>query len=137
MNLFVSKLNGKKLDKIVGIDSRGFIFGAALAQRLHLPFVLVRKKGKLPGETISEEYALEYGTDSVEMHRNSISYGDKVVVVDDLIATGGTCLAACKLVEKLGGEIIHCGFVIDLPDLGGSKKIAEYNPFFLVEFEGE
>jgi len=125
------------LDKIVGIDARGFIFGAVLAYKLGIGFVPVRKKGKLPFDTISETYSLEYGKDTVEMHVDAIEKGEKVVVVDDLIATGGTMYAATQLVEKLGGEVVECSFIIDLPDLKGKDKLNEYKIFSLMEFDGE
>lgn len=126
-----------KIDKIVAIDARGFIFGAVLAYQLNIGLVPVRKKGKLPYKTISAEYTLEYGENIVEMHEDAIEKGDKVVIVDDLIATGGTIFAATQLVEKLGGEIIECAFIIELPDLKGREKIKNYNIFTLTEFEGE
>lgn len=127
----------KDVTKIAGIESRGFIFGAALAKELHLPLVLIRKKGKLPGETFSQEYELEYGTDKIEIHKNSVNEHDKVLIVDDLIATGGTVKAACNLVEKAGAKVASLAFVIDLPDLKGMEKLAGYDTFKLVEFEGE
>ncbi len=128
---------GKGITKIAGIESRGFIFGAALAYEMNLPFVLIRKKGKLPAATISQEYQLEYGTDSVEIHQDAVQKGDRVLIVDDLVATAGTALAACHLVEKLQGTITGTAFVINLPYLQGVRKIEGYNPFYLVEFEGE
>ncbi len=137
INKFVEEYKNKGIDKIAGIESRGFIFGAALAKELHLPFVLIRKKGKLPGETIGQEYQLEYGTDVIEVHTNSINEGDQVLVIDDLLATGGTMLAACKLMERLGGNVMGVAFVIDLPDLKGSEKLSSYELFKLVDFEGE
>ncbi len=127
----------KNITKIAGIESRGFIFGAALAYEMHLPFVLIRKKGKLPAETVAQEYQLEYGTDKIEVHKDAINVGDKVLIIDDLIATGGTILAACHLVEKLGGTVAGLALVINLPELKGLEKIKKYNPFWLVEFEGK
>lgn len=127
----------RKISKIVGIESRGFIFGAALAYELGLPFVLIRKKGKLPYETIAQEYALEYGTDKIEMHTDALEKEDRVLIIDDLLATGGTCLAACQLVEKLGASVEGTAFVVNLPELKGTEKLKRYNPFFLVEFEGD
>ena len=128
-----------QIDKIAGIESRGFILGGALAYSLGKGFVPVRKKGKLPAETVSQEYVLEYGVDKLEMHKDAIQKGDNVLIVDDLLATGGTCEAAIKLIEKLGGKIAECAFVIDLPDIGGRKKLQElgYNVFWLTEFEGD
>jgi adenine phosphoribosyltransferase len=126
-------------DIIVGIESRGFIFGSALAYTLGKGFVPIRKKGKLPAEIVSQEYALEYGNDSIEMHIDAIDSGARVLLVDDLLATGGTALAAAALVEKVGGQVVEICFVVDLPDVGGAKKLKEKGyPFFaLTKFEGE
>jgi adenine phosphoribosyltransferase len=126
-----------KIDKIVAIDARGFIFGAVLAYKLNIGFVPVRKAGKLPHKTISESYTLEYGESVVEMHKDSIEKGEKILVVDDLIATGGTISAATKLVERLEGEIVECVFVVELPELKGREMIKKYKIFTLTEFEGE
>ncbi len=128
-----------RFDVIVGIESRGFIIGGALAYTLGRGFVPVRKKGKLPAETVQHEYELEYGTDTVEMHTDAIVHGAKVLIVDDLIATGGTALAAAALVEKLGATIAEMAFIVNLPDVGGAAKLAErgYRFFALTEFEGE
>ena len=112
-------------DVVVAPESRGFIFGMPIAYNLHKPFVLIRKKGKLPAETVSQDYALEYGTATIEMHKDSIKPGQKVVLVDDLIATGGTIEAACKLVEKLGGEVVATVFLLELAGLEGRKKLEE------------
>ncbi|HII72229.1 TPA: adenine phosphoribosyltransferase, partial [Candidatus Woesearchaeota archaeon] len=111
----------------------------ALAHQLGKSLVLIRKKGKLPWKTVSQEYELEYGTDKIEMHTDSVKTGDKVLIIDDLLATGGTSLAAAKLVEKLGGKVAELAFIVDLPEVGGRKKIeaAGYKQFSLVEFEGE
>lgn len=126
-------------DIIVGIESRGFIIGGALAYTLGKGFVPVRKKGKLPAETVSHEYDLEYGTDTVEMHKDAIRKGDRVLLVDDLLATGGTALASATLVEKLGGRVEEMLFIVDLPDVGGSKRLLDkgYKIFHLTEFEGD
>jgi adenine phosphoribosyltransferase len=131
--------SGKKIDKIAGIEARGFIIGAALAYKLGVGFVPVRKSGKLPAETIGHDYALEYGADRVEIHIDAISKGEQVLLVDDLIATGGTAEAAVALIRKLGGDLIGCAFVIDLPDLGGTKRLIEsgIKTFSLCEFEGD
>ncbi len=137
INRFQEHYKDKQLAKIAGIESRGFIFGAALAKELRLPFVPLRKKGKLPAETVSHEYALEYGTDTMEVHKDAIEQGEAVLIVDDLIATGGSARAACALVEKVGGKVAGLAFVINLPGLKGIEKIKQYNPFYLVEFEGE
>jgi adenine phosphoribosyltransferase len=134
---FYQRYKGQKIDKIAGIDARGFIFGSVLAYLLNIGFVPVRKKGKLPFKTISEKYALEYGSAEVEMNVDAISKGDRVVVIDDLIATGGTVAAAIKLIERLGGEIVECAFVIELPDLKGRQVINDKKIFSLVSFEGE
>ena len=134
---FYDRYKDMDINKVVGIDARGFIFGAILAYKLGVGFVPVRKKGKLPYETISEEYTLEYGTNCVEMHRDAIVLGERVLIVDDLIATGGTIAAAVKLVEKLGGDVVECVFLVELPELNGREKIKDYEIFTLVEFEGE
>ena len=112
-----------RIDRVVGIEARGFILGGALADRLHAGFVPVRKKGKLPHETLRVAYALEYGTDEIEIHRDAVAHGERVLLVDDLIATGGTALAAVQLLETLDATIVAAAFVIDLPELGGSEKL--------------
>ncbi len=139
INELVNRYTGMKIDKVAAIESRGFIIGSPLAFQLGLGFVPIRKKGKLPAETVGHDYELEYGVDRIEMHVDAISSGDKVLLVDDLIATGGTADAACKLIEKTGGKIVECCFVIDLPDLGGSKRLGRHGHkvFSLCEFEGE
>ncbi len=136
---FVKRYKDKKIDIIVGIDSRGFILGGAIAYLMGKGFVPVRKKGKLPPETVAETYALEYGTDTIEIRKDSIKRGQRVLIVDDLIATGGTALAAAKLVQKLGGEVAELAFIVDLTDLGGGKKLkaAGLNYYAQCEFEGE
>ena len=128
-----------KIDKIAGIEARGFILGAPLAYVLGKGFVPIRKKGKLPAETIGHDYELEYGTDRIEIHTDAIEKGEKVLLVDDLIATGGTAEAACKLIQKMGGEIVECCFIIDLPDIGGRKRLEKHGHkvFALCEFEGD
>ncbi len=137
VNELFERYKNQKIDYVVGIESRGFILGAALAHKLGIGFVPIRKKGKLPAEVIREEYELEYGKDVVEIHKDALLKGDKVILVDDLIATGGTALASCKLIEKVGAEILECAFVVDLPDLKGKEKLAPRKVFALVEFEGE
>ncbi len=127
----------KHIDVIAGIESRGFTFSCVLAYLMNKGLVLLRKPGKLPAKTVSQEYQLEYGTDSIEMHEDAIKPGDRVLIIDDLLATGGTMKAACKLVEKLGGTVAGCGFVVELPELGGRKALAGYEVFSLVEFEGD
>lgn len=126
-------------DLIVGIESRGFILGGALAYSLGKGFIPIRKKGKLPGEKVSQEYDLEYGTDSIEIHKDAIIKGQKVLLIDDLLATGGTASAAASLVEKLGGMIFEMAFIVNLPDLGGEKRLKakKYKVYSLTEFEGE
>jgi adenine phosphoribosyltransferase len=134
---FYDRYKDMGVEKVVGIDARGFLFGAVLAYKLDVGFTPVRKKGKLPPPVISQEYTLEYGSSIVEISQDGIQQGEKVVIVDDLIATGGTAAAAVNLVEKMGGQILECAFVIDLPDLKGKEKLNGYNAFCLVEFEGE
>jgi adenine phosphoribosyltransferase len=126
-------------DVIVGIESRGFIIGGALSYTLGKGFVPVRKSGKLPSEKITHEYELEYGTDRIEMHTDALDKGAKVLLIDDLLATGGTALAAAALVEKLGGIVSEMAFIVDLPDVGGRRKLIEkgYRVFALTEFEGD
>ena len=128
-----------EFDIIAGIEARGFIVGSALAYALRKGFVMIRKPGKLPGKVISQEYQLEYGSDKMEIHADAFIPGTKVLVVDDLIATGGTVMSAIALVEKLGGVVTEAAFIVDLPDIGGSKKLQDkgYNMFSLTEFEGE
>ena len=129
---------GQRIDKVVGLEARGFILGGAIAHQLSLGFVPIRKKGKLPGPTISEDYTLEYGEAVVEVHDDAIAAGEKVLLVDDLLATGGTAAAGIRLVERLGGETVGCAFVIDLPDLGGRKVLEDLgmDVHALCEFEG-
>ena len=136
-DIFYNRYKDMRVDKVVGIDARGFVFGAVLAYHLNVGFVPVRKKGKLPHKTIEESYSLEYGESTVEMHVDAIEPGERVVIIDDLIATGGTIGAAVKLVKKLGGDILECGFVVELPDLKGREKIKDQNVFAVCEFEGE
>ena len=139
INELVNRYTGQRIDKIAGIESRGFIVGAALAFQLGVGFVPIRKKGKLPAETIGHDYELEYGTDRIEVHVDAISKGEHVLLVDDLIATGGTAEAAVKLVETMGGKIVECCFVIDLPDIGGRARLEKLGQkvFALCEFEGD
>jgi len=133
------RYKGMKIDKVAGIEARGFLLGAPLAYLLGVGFVPIRKKGKLPAATIGHDYQLEYGMDRVEIHIDAIEKGEKVLLVDDLIATGGTAEAAATLISEVGGDIIECAFVIDLPDLGGSEKLKKlgYKVFSLCAFEGE
>ena len=128
-----------KFDAIVGIESRGFIIGGALSYTLGKGFIPVRKAGKLPAEKISHEYKLEYGTDTIEMHKDAFEKGTRVILIDDLLATGGTALAAATLVEKLGGIVSEMAFIVSLPDVGGYKKLTEkgYKVYCQTEFEGD
>ncbi|MEN8887897.1 MAG: adenine phosphoribosyltransferase [Celeribacter marinus] len=129
---------GQHIDKVVGLEARGFILGGAIAHQLSLGFVPVRKMGKLPGKVISEAYTLEYGEAVVEIHDDAIQAGEKVLIVDDLLATGGTAQAGIKLVERLGGEIVGTSFVVDLPELGGRALLEGlgYSVHALCEFDG-
>jgi adenine phosphoribosyltransferase len=135
----VRRYEDEHVDVIAGIEARGFIFGGVLAHELGCSFVPLRKKGKLPYKTIREDYDLEYGKDSIEMHVDAVKKGDRVILVDDLIATAGTGVAATKLIEKSGGKIIECAFIIELSDLKGREKLERlgYGVFSLIVFEGE
>ncbi|CAE6732045.1 adenine phosphoribosyltransferase [Candidatus Nitrotoga fabula] len=139
INELVNRYTGVKIDRIAGIEARGFIVGSALAFQLGVGFIPIRKKGKLPAETVGHDYELEYGTDRIEMHVDAISQGDQVLLVDDLIATGGTAVAASDLIESMGGKIVECCFVIDLPDLGGRARLEKLGQkvFSLCEFKGD
>jgi adenine phosphoribosyltransferase len=125
IDLLVFKYKNAPIDYVAGIEARGFILGAALAYNLGLGFIPIRKKGKLPGKTVSQSYDLEYGSDTIEIHEDAIEKGKKVLIIDDLIATGGTALGAIALVEKIGGVVFETAFVVDLPELGGAKKITD------------
>ncbi|MAQ84327.1 adenine phosphoribosyltransferase [Psychromarinibacter halotolerans] len=129
---------GQRIDKVVGLEARGFIIGGAIAHQLGTGFVPIRKKGKLPGTTISQEYTLEYGEAIVEIHDDAITPGETVLVIDDLLATGGTAEAGIKLLERLGATIVGCAFIIDLPELGGREKLTQMGMevHALCEFEG-
>ena len=130
-------LEGVDVDVIVGTESRGFIFGMPIAYNLHKPFILVRKKGKLPCETVSATYDLEYGTATIEMHKDSIKPGQKVAIIDDLIATGGTIEAAIGLIEQLGGEVVKIVFLMELAGLKGREKLAGYDVASVICYEGK
>ena len=134
----VHPFSGSKIDKIAGIEARGFILGGAIAHQLSAGFIPIRKKGKLPHDTVRVAYSLEYGIDEMEMHRDAVNPGDKVMLVDDLIATGGTAEGATKLLKQMGADIVSACFVIDLPDLGGRKKIEALGVPVrtLISFEG-
>lgn len=134
LDLLAERCARYDVDKVIGIESRGFIFGAPLADRLGAGFVLVRKLGRLPAETVSAEYALEYGTNTVEMHADSIERGERVLIVDDLLATGGTCRAAVDLVEQVGGTVAGCAFLIELAVLEGRNALAGYDVQAVITF---
>ncbi|BDU31968.1 adenine phosphoribosyltransferase [Vibrio nigripulchritudo] len=136
--LLVEKYKDMGFTKIVGTEARGFLFGAPLALEMGVGFVPVRKPGKLPRETVAQSYELEYGTDTLEIHTDAISKGDKVLVVDDLLATGGTIEATVKLIRQLGGEVEHAAFVINLPEIGGETRLKDFglNVYSICEFEG-
>jgi adenine phosphoribosyltransferase len=137
VNTIADRYRDARVDVVVGIESRGFIFGAAVAHRLGVGFVPARKPGKLPAETVRAEYALEYGTDAVEIHRDGIARGQRVLIVDDLLATGGTAAATASLVEKLGGTVVAVAFVVDLTFLRGREKLAGREVFALIEYDSE
>jgi len=136
VDLIVKKYKGKKIDKVVAVEARGFIFGAAIAHRFKIGFVPVRKKGKLPFKTNSVTYDLEYGTDTLEIHKDAIAPGERILIVDDLLATGGTVKAVTELILGLGGKITGIAFVIELFDLGGREKLKGYNIYSLIKFPG-
>lgn len=127
----------QRVDKVIGVESRGFIFGAMLANQLNAGFIPVRKPGKLPAEKESQTYQLEYGLDKIEVHKDAINQGDRVLIHDDLLATGGTAEAACKLVEKLGGEVVQLSFIIELSFLNGRERLRKYKVHSLITYEDE
>ncbi len=131
--------SGQRIDKVAALEARGFVIGGALAHQISAGFVLIRKKGKLPGPAISESYELEYGSETMEIHDDAIAAGERVLLVDDLLATGGTAVAGITLLERLGADIVGCAFVIDLPGLGGCKRLEEmgYPVHWLCQFEGD
>lgn len=131
---FYDRYKSKKVDAVVGIESRGFIFGGALANMLKCAFIPVRKQGRLPHKTLKQEYSLEYGTNVIEIHQDAIKKGEKVLIIDDLVATAGTALATAKLVEMLGGEIVEIAFLIELKNLKGRKKLNEYKIHSLISY---
>ncbi len=134
LQILVDSLKGHKIDKVVGVESRGFLFGMLLAKELNAGFVPVRKPGKLPYETIFASYDLEYGTDILEIHKDAIQKGDKVLIHDDVLATGGTAKAVCELVEKLGGEIVQLNFLMELTFLNGREKLNGFDIFSAVTY---
>jgi adenine phosphoribosyltransferase len=139
IDLLVARYKDIKIDKIAAIEARGFLLGSPLAYLLNVGLVLIRKPGKLPKKTIDQKYELEYGSDRIEVHDDAVEKGEKILIVDDLIATGGTVEAAVRLVEKMQGEIVECSFIIDLPDIGGRARLERIGQkvFTLCEFEGE
>ena len=137
IDLLEEKIKDADPDVIVGLESRGFIFGMPLAYNMHKPFVLVRKKGKLPRETVEMSYDLEYGSATIEMHKDSIKPGQKVVVIDDLIATGGTVSAAVKLIEELGGKVVKIAFLMELAGLKGREKLKGYDVESVISYDGK
>ncbi len=139
IDILANKYKNKGFTKIVGTEARGFLFGAPLALALNIGFIPVRKPGKLPRETYAQAYQLEYGEDILEIHQDALTTDDKVLIIDDLLATGGTIEATTKLIRKLGAQVQDAGFVISLPDLGGEQRIAalDIKPFSLIQFEGE
>jgi adenine phosphoribosyltransferase len=130
-----ARFKASKVDKVVCVEARGFLLGGALAYELECGVVIVRKPGKLPSETVSQTYKLEYGTDAVEMHKDAVEKGDRVLLVDDLLATGGTARAAADLVERLGGKIVGCAFLIELADLKGRRLLDKYDVFSVITYE--
>jgi adenine phosphoribosyltransferase len=138
INDLVRRYRDQRIDKVAAIESRGFIVGAPLAFALGAGFVPLRKKGKLPAQTVGQDYELEYGADRVEMHVDALAAGERVLLVDDLIATGGTAQASCKLIESVGAHVVECAFVIDLPDLGGRRRLEDdgYGVHALLHFAG-
>lgn len=134
LEILVKSLRDQKIDKVVGAESRGFFFGMLLAQELNAGFIPVRKPNKLPYETISASYELEYGSDNLEMHTDAIKKGERILIHDDVLATGGTAKAVCELVEKLGGEIVQCNFLMELSFLNGREKIKDYPIFSAITY---
>ncbi len=136
-NALLEFTEGLKIDKVVGIESRGFVLGAMLAEKINAGFVPIRKPGKLPAETVKEEYSLEYGTDAIEIHKDSIEPGESILLHDDLLATGGTAKAAVNLIEKLGGKIVQVSFIVELSFLNGREKLKGYDVRSLVDYDEE
>jgi adenine phosphoribosyltransferase len=137
LNQLVKLADNKEVTKVIGIESRGFIFGGALAEKLNAGFIPIRKPGKLPAAKVSESYVLEYGTDSIEIHKDAIQPGDKILLHDDLLATGGTMKAACNLVEKLGAKVVQISFLIELTFLNGRSKFENYDLHSLIQYDAE
>ncbi|MDX1756514.1 MAG: adenine phosphoribosyltransferase [Marinobacter sp.] len=139
IDAFVHRYHGQNIDAIAAVDARGFVIGSALAYEINAGLVLIRKKGKLPFDTLVEDYELEYGTASVELHKDAFHPGDRVVLVDDLIATGGTMLAAARLIRRIGADIVEVAAMIDLPELGGSQKLRDegLDVYTVCSFDGD
>jgi len=135
--MILNEFSGEKIDVVAGIESRGFVVGTAVALELGAGLALVRKKGKLPWKKLAESYQLEYGTDTVEIHSDAVKPGQKVLVIDDLLATGGTAAATCRLVENLKGELVGCGFIIELSSLNGRRKLSDYRVVSLIQYDSE
>ena len=135
INIFFEKCKDKKVDLVAAVESRGFIFGGVLANRLKVGFIPIRKFGKLPARTVEQKYDLEYGTDTLEIHKDAVSPGQRVLIVDDLLATGGTIQATCRLIEKLGGEVAGILVMIELGFLNGRDKLKDYDLFTLIKYE--
>ncbi|MCM8778405.1 MAG: adenine phosphoribosyltransferase [Candidatus Omnitrophica bacterium] len=134
MDIFAQRYRGKKIDSVVAVEARGFIFGSVLAYKLNAGFVPVRKKGKLPAPTVEVTYSLEYGEDTLALHKDALKKGKRVLIVDDLLATGGTIKAVTELVEKLGAKIVECLFLIELTSLNGRKQLEKYSVFSLIKY---
>jgi adenine phosphoribosyltransferase len=136
VDFLTEQYEGKNIDYVAGVESRGFIFGSALAYNLGAGFIMIRKPGKLPANVVSQEYALEYGTDKIEMHADAIEEGKNVLVIDDLLATGGTVEAACKLLRKVGANVVGAAFIIELSDLKGREKLKDIDVVSMIQYEG-
>ena len=136
IDFLTQQYEGQKIDYVAGVESRGFIFGSALAYNLNAGFVMIRKPGKLPANVVSQEYELEYGTDKIEMHADAVEAGKNVLVIDDLLATGGTVEAACKLLKKVGANVVGAAFIIELSDLGGREKLKDINVVSMIQYKG-
>ena len=134
VDALVDKYKNEKVDKVVSVEARGYIFGGVLAYYLNCGFIPVRKPGKLPADTVSQEYTLEYGKNTIEIHKDAIARGERILIFDDLLATGGTVKATCQIVEKLGGTVIGCAFIINLSYLHGIDKLKDYPVFYLIEY---
>lgn len=136
IDFLTEQFEDKKIDYVAGVESRGFVFGSALAYNLGAGFIMVRKPGKLPADVISQEYSLEYGTDKIEIHADAVEPGKNVLVIDDLLATGGTVDAACKLLKKAGTNVVGAGFIIELSDLGGREKLKDIEVTSMIQYKG-